>query len=139
MTITYRTNMEDVNWQEMKRTLKADHFDNGRTPEQLRLSFANSYRAVVAYDDEGSIIGTARVLSDGVGNAYVVDVWTLSAYRGQGIATRMMEILMDDLWGQHIYLQTDDAQEFYRKLGFIERPTGMELIKGKYLVNKKVE
>lgn len=49
----------------MKTTLAADNFDNGRTPAELAESFGNSYAAVVA-DDGSIIIGTARVLSDGV-------------------------------------------------------------------------
>ena len=32
----------------------------------------------------------ARLLSDGVCNAYLVDVWTMSVYRRQGIASRMI-------------------------------------------------
>ena len=75
--VKYRTVLDDVDWQEMKSTLAADYFDNGRTPKQLRESFENSQAIVIAYANE-RIIGTARVLSDGVCNAYVVDVWTLT-------------------------------------------------------------
>jgi ribosomal protein S18 acetylase RimI-like enzyme len=49
------------------------------------------------------------VLSDGVCNAYVVDIWTHSAFRRQGIAHRLMSLLEDKLEGQHVYLFTDDA------------------------------
>src|SRR5215208_6693174 len=88
--ITYDTDMTNVDWPQMKSTLADDHFDNGRTPEQLEASFKNSYVSVIAYDGD-RIIGTVRVLSDGVCNAYVVDVWTLSEYRNRGIARTMME------------------------------------------------
>lgn len=116
----------------MKASLAADDFDNGRTPEQLRESFANSQRAVVAYDG-GRIVGTARVLSDGVCNAYVVDVWTLSAYRGRGVARRMMGRLEEGLRGQHVYLFSDDAVELYKKLGYREQPTGLSKVVGEWL------
>jgi predicted GNAT family acetyltransferase len=138
MAISYRKDMAGVDWQEMKEVLLRDDFDNGRTPDQLRRSFENSYTSVVAYNDDNRIIGTARVLSDGVCNAYVVDVWTLSTYRRQGVARRMMELLLEDLWGQHVYLFTDDAEPFYRSLGFVERGTGMETVKGNWLVNEPV-
>jgi ribosomal protein S18 acetylase RimI-like enzyme len=119
----------------MKTNLFEDEFDNGRTPLQLKKSFENSYGTCIAYGDEG-IIGTARVISDGVGNAYVVDVWTMSEYRRQGIARKMMEIILSGLKGQHVYLQTDnDMLVFYKKIGFQERPTGMEIIVGDYLKN----
>lgn len=130
--ISYRTDLDGVEWEQMKATLSEDDFDNGRTPEQLRRSFENSYSSVIAYDN-GRIIGTARVLSDGVCNAYVVDVWTLSQYRNRGIAQTMMKMLEAKLEGQHIYLFSDDAVEFYQKIGFKEQPTGLSKVIGQWL------
>lgn len=130
--IRYETSLGGVDWGQMKAALAADAFDNGRTPEQLRESFANSHTAVVAYDGD-HIVGTARVLSDGVCNAYVVDVWTLSAYRGRGVARRMMGRLEEGLRGQHVYLFSDDAVEFYKKLGYREQPTGLSKVVGEWL------
>ena len=133
--ITYTANMSAVDWEEMKATLVADDFDNGRTPEQLRESFENSHTSVVAYAD-GRIIGTARVLSDSVCNAYVVDVWTLSAYRNRGVASAMMRLLEEGLQGQHIYLFTDDeTTEFYHKLGYKEQGVGLSKVVGQWLQN----
>jgi predicted GNAT family acetyltransferase len=133
--IIYKTNLENIDWTEMKTTLRQDAFDNGRSPEQLKTSFENSYAICIAYA-EGRMIGTARVLSDGVCNAYLVDVWTLSEFRHRGIASTMIQKLMSQLSGQHVYLQTDDAQELYAKLGFVEQPTGMSKVVGKWLVNE---
>jgi ribosomal protein S18 acetylase RimI-like enzyme len=131
--IVYKTDLAEVDWARMKETLAADNFDNGRTPEQLRISFQNSYAAVVAHH-ANRIVGTARGLSDGVCNAYIVDVWTLSDYRNRGIARTMMTMLEQQLEGQHIYLFSEDVPEFYRKLGFSDQPTGLSKIKGKWLV-----
>ncbi|MBE9191678.1 GNAT family N-acetyltransferase [Gloeocapsopsis crepidinum LEGE 06123] len=133
--IVYKTNLDSVDWTEMKTTLCRDAFDNGRTPEQLKTSFENSYAACVAYANN-RIVGTARVLSDGVCNAYIVDVWTLSAYRRQGIATAMMQNLLSRLKGQHVYLFTDDVPQLYAKLGFVEQPVGMGQVIGTWLVNE---
>jgi predicted GNAT family acetyltransferase len=132
--ITYHTELDDVDWVEMKTTLRQDNFDNGRTPEQLEKSFRNSAVHIIAYA-EGKIIGTARALSDGVCNAYVVDVWTLTHYRHQGIATKMMRMLLDHFPGQHVYLFTEDVAEFYRKLGFTEWGTGLGFVVGTWLKN----
>lgn len=134
MAISYKRDLENVDWAAMKRILAADDFDNGRTPAQLETSFRNSYSTCIAYAAD-QIVGTARVLSDGVCNAYVVDVWTLSQYRQQGIARTMLEQLLQGLRGQHVYLFTDDAIGFYRNVGFRERPTGMEQVVGTWLVN----
>lgn len=128
----YKTALENVDWQEMKSTLAADHFDNGRTPKQLRESFENSYATVIAYTNE-RIIGTARVLSDGIYNAYIVDVWTLTTYRRRGIARTMTKMLLAQLEGQHVYLFTDEYSEFYEQLGFLPQPIGLGKVVGQWL------
>jgi predicted GNAT family acetyltransferase len=134
MAITYRRALDGVDWTAMKAVLEADDFDNGRTPAQLETSFRNSFGTCIAYDGE-QLVGTARVLSDGVCNAYVVDVWTLTDYRNRGIARTMLDVLLHDLHGQHVYLFTDDAEDFYRRIGFTERGTGFERVVGEWLVN----
>jgi ribosomal protein S18 acetylase RimI-like enzyme len=133
--ITYRSDLKGVDWDALKQDLIADDFHNGRTTAQLRLSFENSALVAMGYDGE-RCIATGRLLSDGVGNAYVVDVWTQSAYRRHGIGRRIMQLLIAAVPGQHVYLQTDDdAVGFYEKLDFVEQPTGMRLIAGEYLQN----
>ena len=134
LAVTYQLGCAGIDWVALKQTLLADDFDNGRSPEQLRLSCVNSAVNVFALLG-GSVIGTVRVLSDGVGNAYMVDVWTLSTYRNRGVARRMIELALEQLPGQHIYLETDDAQEYYARLGFKPQGVGMSLIVGDYLVN----
>jgi predicted GNAT family acetyltransferase len=136
--ITYKTDLANVDWQEMKSILGADQFDNGRSPDQLRESFANSYATVIAYSDD-KIIGTARVLSDEVCNAYIVDVWTYTPFRRRGIASKMMQILLDRVPGQHVYLFTDEAVELYESLGFKPHSTGMGQVVGKWLQGKTAE
>ncbi len=130
--IIYRQDLEAVDWEELKATLAADDFDNGRSPSQLRTSFINSHLTCVAYADD-RIVGTARALSDGICNAYVVDVWTLSSYRGRGIANTMMKLLLDRLPGQHVVLFTDGAVGLYQKLGFTETRVGMAKVVGRWL------
>ena len=78
-------------------------------------------------------VGTARAISDGVCNAYVIDVWTRSDLRRRGIARRMLAILESRLSGQHVYLFSDDMAEVYRACGYRERPVGMEKVVGTWL------
>ena len=85
--------------------------------------------------DGGRCIANGRLLSDGVGNAYVVDIWTHSAYRLQGIGRSIVQMLLAAVPGQHVYLQTDDAIGFYEELGFVEQPKGMRFVVGAYLQN----
>lgn len=68
MDVRYTTDLSAVDWQEMKNAVAADHFDNGRTADQLRRSFEASHVACIAYC--GAIMaGTARAPSDGGCNA----------------------------------------------------------------------
>jgi predicted GNAT family acetyltransferase len=121
-----------VDWAGLKRDLVADDFDNGRTPEELERSFRASARVVFARDGE-RVVGKARALSDGVCNAYVVDMWTHSAYRRRGIGRAMVEALLAPLHGQHVCLFSDERADFYAACGFRPRGTGMERVVGRWL------
>jgi ribosomal protein S18 acetylase RimI-like enzyme len=133
--IVYRDDLQGVDWEALKQDLILDDFHNGRTTWQLRLSFENSQHVAMGFDGN-RCIANGRMLSDEVGNAFVIDVWTHSEFRNRGIATRIMEMLVDAVPGQHIYLQTDDAVDFYRKLDFESQPEGMSFVSGTYLRNE---
>ena len=45
----------------------------------------------------------------------------------------MMRRLLDRMPGQHVYLFSDDAVDFYKKIGFTERPVGLEIVVGRWL------
>ena len=135
--IVYRDDLQGVDWEALKQDLILDDFHNGRTTRQLRLSFENSQHVAMGFDGN-RCIASGRMLSDGVGNSYVIDVWTQSDCRNRGIASRIMQMLVDAVPGQHIYLQTDDAVDFYRKLDFESQPEGMSLVSGTYLRNEKL-
>ncbi|HRJ40911.1 MAG: GNAT family N-acetyltransferase [Caldilineaceae bacterium] len=125
MEITYTTDLTGVDWNALKTAVAADDFDNGRTAEQMRISSENSAVNIFAYAG-GEIVGTARALSDGVCNAYVVDIWTKTPYRKRGIARRMMEMIGERVPGQHVYLAADEqVRPFYEKLGFTPWDVGM--------------
>lgn len=130
--ISYSCDTEVVDWTRLKRDLHEDEFDNGRTPEELQRSFENSAVCAFALHD-GRVIGTARALSDGVCNAYVVDVWTRSDFRRQGIGRRMMQLLEEKLPGQHIYLFTDGMESFYEAAGYQGQGTGLGKVVGRWL------
>ena len=136
LSITYRTDLKGVDWEELTQILNLDGFDNGRSAEQLRISFENSRFVVIALAGE-SVIGTARALSDGLCNAHLVDVWTHSRYRRQGIGTRMVQLLLGNLPGQHVSLFSHEYREFYEQLGFREELTGFSQVVGTWLHPEK--
>jgi len=75
----------------------------------------------------------ARLLSDGVCNAYLLDVWTKSSHRRRGIASELVRRLVAEVPGQHVGLQTDNAQALYRSLGFDFQPDFMSIVSGRWL------
>ena len=126
--------LDDVDWEQAKADLAADDFDNGRSPLALQRSFEQSQHVAIARDGE-RVVGMARLLSDGVCNAYLVDVWTASSHRRRGIASAMIRRLLDEVPGQHVGLQTSDAQAFYASLGFAEQPDFFSAVVGQWLDN----
>jgi GNAT superfamily N-acetyltransferase len=126
--------VDRVDWTQAKADLVSDSFDNGRSPDALRRSFEQSPHTAFAWLD-GRLVGMARMLSDGVCNAYLVDVWTHSSVRRLGIATAMVSRLKEEVPGQHIGLQTGDAEHFYAGLGFRRQPHFLSLVVGHWLDN----
>ena len=135
MAVRIDGSLDGIDWAQAKADLAADDFDNGRSPEALRRSFEQSQHVAIARDG-ARVVGMARLLSDGVCNAYVLDVWTASSHRRQGIASELMRLLIDAVPGQHVGLQTDDAQALYESLGFQRQPEFWSLDSGKWLDNE---
>jgi GNAT superfamily N-acetyltransferase len=134
MTIRIDDSLEGIDWGQVKADLAADDFDNGRTADALRLSFERSQHIAIARDGD-RVVGTARLLSDGVCNAFLIDVWTASSHRRQGVGSAMVRRLSEQVPGQHIGLQTDDAQRFYEALGFRPQPEFWSFVVGRWLDN----
>lgn len=130
--VEFSDSTADVDWAALKAALAADSFDNGRTPDQYRISHEQSH-AVLFARSEGSFVGNGRILSDGVCNAYLVDIWTATPYRRTGIGSEIVRRLLRTVPGQHVGLFTDDMQAFYRTLGFQVQPDGMSLVVGSWL------
>jgi predicted GNAT family acetyltransferase len=134
MDVRIDESLAGIDWHQVKADLTADDFDNGRSAGALHASFARSQHVSIARDGE-RVVGMARLMSDGVCNAYLLDVWTQSAYRRQGIGGRLVQVLVDRVPGQHVGLQTDEAESFYATLGFRHQPHFMSVISGTWLHN----
>ncbi len=93
-------------------------------PEQLREAIRGSWHMVNAYSD-GKLIGTGRVISDGVFHALIVDVIVAPQFQGQGIGTAITERLLAvcraaSLVDVQLFCAKGNAP-FYRRMGFVER------------------
>jgi ribosomal protein S18 acetylase RimI-like enzyme len=123
---------EGVDWTALKDALHRDQFDNGRSPEQYRTSHERSHAVAFARDNE-EYVGNGRILSDGVCNAYIIDIWVASPYRRRGLGGQIVRRLLATVPGQHVALLTDDRADFYQSLGFRIEREALSLINGEWL------
>ncbi len=95
------------------------YWAKGRSKEKIMGAIEHSF-CFGAYID-GQQVGFARVVTDYPHFAWIMDVFTIEAYRGQGVGKALMEAitaneLLDSVgrWG----LNTLDAHDLYKKYGF---------------------
>jgi hypothetical protein len=128
----FSASLDGVDWSALKAALAVDRFDNGRTPEEYRRSHENSHAVIFGrFGDE--FVANGRILSDGVCNAYLVDIWTASPHRRRGVGRDVVKRLVATVPGQHVGLFTEDMQGFYETLGFRPQRGGMGRIIGSWL------
>ncbi|MGN6724221.1 MAG: GNAT family N-acetyltransferase [Marmoricola sp.] len=111
------------------------HRDRVMFERQLEMS----WRIVGAYrTSDGSMVGFCRAFSDGVGMAYLADVYLTEELRGSGIGQRLIHAMIEDGPGRDFrwLLHTGDAHGLYEKFGFggpdatfMERPSRMPALR----------
>lgn len=92
----------------------------GRSRETVERLVRESTRVIAAYAPDGSLVGFARVGSDGSNYAWLGDVFVLEGHRGRGLGQALVREAVEDparrdcLW----YLNTRDAHGLYERFGF---------------------
>ena len=100
--------------------------DLAEDPVRLGRALRLSAEVATAWDGERAV-GAARMLSDGVFKAYIVNVAVRPGYRGRGVGTRLVEMLVASNPDLHFHLRTRSRRySFYERLGFRRDETGME-------------
>lgn len=110
----------DVLWRFMSTEA---YWGQWRNRTQMEQQLASAWRVVAAYRvDDGAMIGFARGVSDGVGLAYLADVFVVAQARGLGVGKALVKAMIDDGPGAGFrwMLHTADAHELYRRFGFHE-------------------
>lgn len=114
----------DIDWHELALVYERAPL-GARDPDQLRRAYEKSYRVCFAYDGP-RLVGAGRVLSDGEYYAAVYDLVVLPEYQGQGIGSRIMASLMEDLPpGPVLLFAVPGKERFYERLGFQRMKTAM--------------
>jgi GNAT superfamily N-acetyltransferase len=95
------------------------------TPDELGRVLAASQYVVAAYD-EGKLIGSGRVVTDGVLHAMLYDVIVHPDYQGHGIGSAILGMLVQWCCCSNIrdiqLFSTRGRSSFYGKNGFNPRP-----------------
>jgi GNAT superfamily N-acetyltransferase len=98
---------------------RANEWSSAEKPELLHKALINSHSLVTAWDGQ-KLVGLGNAISDGYLVVYYPHLLVLPEYRGRGIGTRLMHMLMSrsDGFHQHALLADGRAIQFYRKCGF---------------------
>mgnify|MGYP002719421355 FL=1 len=92
-------------------------------PQSLVAGVAGSANVVTAWDDE-TLVGLARVISDGHTIAYLQDVLVRPEHRRRGVATELVRRVFEPFASVRQHVLLTDAEpgqsRFYESLGFRE-------------------
>lgn len=96
-----------------------------------------SHYFCVAVNDQ-TIVGMGRSISDGVSDAYIQDVTVAENFRTQGIATRIVTLLIEKLEADGIgwigLIAESGSDRLYRPLGFTPMSNSTPMLRLRLLV-----
>ncbi len=117
--ITVSANKSKLDLPFIQHFLKDIYWTAPRTIEDLQTAIDHSFCFGI-YDNDQQI-GFARVITDYVVFAYVMDVFIDEAYRGKGYAIMLIDAMLHEPQLQQVKiwrLATRDAHHVYEKFGF---------------------
>jgi GNAT superfamily N-acetyltransferase len=117
--IKVSTDKEKLDVPFIQNFLKDIYWAAGRTIEEVQKTIDSSICFGIYLDDEQ--IGFARVITDYVVFAYVMDVFINEQHRGKGYSSILISAMMEEPILENIKiwrLATKDAHFLYEKFGF---------------------
>lgn len=125
MDILVCNNFACANLEEMREVYASVGWKK-HSPKVIQQVFEASNVIALVYVN-GRIIGFGRAMTDGIFNAAIYDVVVHKHYQGQGIASKIMAYLLNqlrDVSCVHL-ISTTGNEEFYYKSGFKKLKTVM--------------
>ena len=122
MSIRYTDERSFTAAQLEKLFLSVD-WESGKYPERLKKALDNCGTVYTAWDG-GELVGLANAIDDGEMTAYVHYLLVAPEYQGQGIATRLLELMKRRYSGYHHFFLVAEHKDligFYEKQGFMEQ------------------
>jgi GNAT superfamily N-acetyltransferase len=117
--ISVSTDKEKLDVAFIQNFLKDIYWAAGRTLEEVQTTIENSFCFGIYLDDQQ--IGFARVITDYVVFAYLMDVFIDEKHRGKGYSSILIDAMMKEPQLQQVKiwrLATTDAHFLYEKFGF---------------------
>ena len=105
---------------EVIRLLRMTYWADKRSAEQIEKSMRNSSCYGVRLDEDKTLVGFARVISDFATTYYLCDVIIDAAYQHMGLGTALVSYIesLPEYAGLRGILITRDAHDLYRKFGY---------------------
>jgi len=101
------------------------------TKEQLLFAMNGSWYVVYVYMNK-QLIGTGRVVSDGVINGYICGIGVDLRYRNQGIGARILNMLVEMCQEKQLHIQLlceENLKSYYEQKAFKKFAIGMKYMK----------
>ena len=122
MIIRY-TDERSFTKEQLEELFLSVNWESGKYPERLKKALGNCGTVYTAWDGE-ELVGLANAIDDGEMTAYVHYLLVAPEYQGQGIATRLLELMKKRYSGYHHFFlvaEHKDLVVFYEKQGFKEQ------------------
>jgi len=117
--IFFSSKIEDMDLDAIYDFIKNSYWGNFRSLEEQKIALDNSINFGIFHEHKQ--IAYARVMTDKVFFAYLLDVFVLDEYQGKGYSKLLIENILNfpelkniDRW----MLATKDAHSLYEKFGF---------------------
>ena len=114
----YRIIEDGIGVSEAERLLKMTYWADRRSTETIEKSMRNSACFGIRSDEDGKLIGFARVVTDYATTWYLCDVIIDPEYREQGLGKALVAYITSKFSGLRGLLLTRDAHGLYAHDGF---------------------
>lgn len=106
--------------EQLERLFLSVDWESGKYPKRLKKALDNCGTVFTAWDGE-ELVGLANAVDDGEMTSYVHYLLVAPKYQGQGIATKLLDMMKRRYSGYHHFFLVAEHKplvSFYEKLGF---------------------
>lgn len=117
--ISYKLGLENIDWTSLfslyERVGLLRKFIENKEIDKIQSAFQKSYKVVTAWDGN-VLVGSCRMLSDGISYGMVFDVGVLPEYQKKCIGKGMLNLLLKEELHMSIHLtSTFGNEDFYKQ------------------------